>query len=268
MDNQPTPNTNPTTTPDPTLAPAATTPTPEPAPSAVPGPVPTPATSPVPAGTQPPTNNKTNIIIIVVIVVLALAGIGVGAWLFFKNKSKSASNKKTDTSQTQKKETSNTKDTNSTIDPKYAKCLRPDDYSVLTDIDMKYWDDKTEATVWGNTFFFQPDSTDYSYPEGSTEIYDKLEAFYKKYSGSTWDLELKGQIKDIDGSGNSASNIALANKRAAKVEAELVNRGFDKARITILEPEVYPTSFGTDDSDRNVDLTLSSQCKPDPNQDM
>ena len=251
--------------------------TPEPTPNIPPQPVSAPPVAPLasspPIQTPAPqgSGNKKLILIIVVLIVVIVGG-GIFAYLALnKDSKKSADTKPSPMVNTSKKPKIITKaDPNSD----FARCLRPEDYQVFFGGDplakVEYYDPDTEATVIGNTIFFKPDSTEYDYDVGYainsniSESLDPYGVFYKANKDKFWNLSIRGEIQDVDNSGPTASNKKLASDRADKIAQELIARGFDASRIKKLDPEIN-ASYGLSDSQRNVELELSSQCKPDKN---
>ena len=208
----------------------------------------------------PNKNNKKKFIIIAVIAFTVLLLGSAAAYFILKKDTPKPAN-----SATQAKDTKKAAETKPVNNPNaIANCLRPNDYLAVRDKDSlpEYYGADIEATTVGETIFFKPNSTDYEYPD-QIAIFDKYAAFYKKNKEKSWTFEIQGQVKDVANSGNSADNNKLANDRAQKVKTELVSRGFDGGRITVLEPEVYSSELGPDDSNRNVSMSLSSQCIKD-----
>lgn len=226
-----------------------------------------PIASASPVQTPPPKNsgNKKLIIIIVVLVVVILAGGVLALFTLGKDKKKSTDAKPTASTNATKEAKPEVK---IKADPNadFARCLRPDDYKLFSDFGdtPNYYDQPTESTVLGEAVFFKPDSLEYEYPDQDVKTFAKFGKFYSTYKDRYWTLEIEGKIKDVDGSGNSAANIAFANQRASKIKDELIAQGFDKSRITMLEPDIYTLDDGPIDSQRNTSITITSQCKPDP----
>ncbi|MEI6481074.1 MAG: hypothetical protein WCO19_02095 [Candidatus Saccharibacteria bacterium] len=250
---------------------------PEPRPKNPSQPTITPAVLPVASNTPiqtpaPKSSGNKKLILIIVILVAVIVGGGIFAYFALnKDSKKSADTKPTPVVKTSKKPKIITK---AEPNADYANCLRPEDYQVFFGGDplakVEYYDPDTEATVIGNTIFFKPDSTEYDYDVGYainsnvSESLDPYGVFYKANKDKFWTLSIRGEIQDVDNSGPTASNKKLANDRADKIAQELISRGFDASRIKKLDPEIN-ASYGLSDSQRNVELELSSQCKPDKN---
>lgn len=144
---------------------------------------------------------------------------------------------------------------------KYANCLSKADLTAiqgdtytLKDIDGVYH-------VYGSSIFFKPDSTNYEYADQVADEFVNYKKAFASLTSKDWNIELKGQIKDINATGNSADNKKLANERAAKVRDEFVRAGVPTSRIKILEPEIYDVKeIKPGDSDRNVSIDIQSRC--------
>lgn len=206
-----------------------------------------------------PKNNKRKKFIIIGIIVFSLLLVGsASAAAYLLNKKDQAT---TESSVTSLNKDIKTKDKDSNV---IANCLKSEDYSAVRDKESlpEYYDETSKSTSVSETIFFKPNSINYEYLN-ENEVFDKYAEFYRLNKAKSWVFELQGQIKDVDGSGNSPANKKLANDRAQKIKTELVSRGFDVSRIIILEPEVYSAEFGADDSDRNVSMNLKSQCIKD-----
>lgn len=187
------------------------------------------------------------------IVVLVLA---VVAGIFVFNKSQKQTKKDTALS-----DSSKTTGSPSTAANKYANCLTKADLTSLQGDPYTLKDIEGIYHVYGSSIFFKPDSTNYEYADQVAEEFVNYKKAFATLNGKDWNIELKGQIKDINATGNSADNKKLANERAAKVRDEFVRAGVPASRITILEPEIYDVKeIKPGDSDRNVSIDIQSRC--------
>lgn len=227
----------------------STSPAPPPAPDMLPGQVP----SPVPSGSAKKARPLKMILIIVGIVLLILGALTYV--LLFKSMTSTNNDEAKQTATTEKPAAS----ASSTVD--YTKCLTKTELAsfdkeeyTLRDIDGTYYQYET--------FFFLPNSTSYEYADQVEEDYAAIKEFAAPLKDKQWKIALKGQIKDVGGTGNSADNKKLANDRAAKVQSDLIAKaGIEASRIELEEPEIYDVNEITPgDSDRNVSFTLSTQC--------
>lgn len=231
-------------------------------------PITTPPETPVsPQPILPSSDNSSSkkIILIFAIVAAIFAGGGVYALMSFSKKSDKTLAK----TAAKSSGTATTKDKPAKADPNadFARCLRPADYQMFSNGDpefkIEYYDVATESTVRGDTVFFKPDSVEFEYPDQMSDALDPFGTFYTTNKDKYWQLTIQGQIQDVDNSGQTASNKKLASDRADKIAQELVSRGFDSSRIKKLDPEILDASYGLGDYQRNVNIEISSQCKPD-----
>ena len=219
-------------------------------------PVATPAPGQIvsPAEDRGPRKTRLTKTIVIVIITLVLIAGAVAALLIFKSTKSSKNDDTKQVSDSQKKSTGKPQ-------RDYSRCLTKtelasfdNDEYALKDVDGVYYQYES--------FFFLPNSTSYEYADQVEQDYARIKAFAAPLQDKQWLVSLKGQIKDVGGTGNSADNKKLANDRAAKVQADLIAKsGIQASRISIEEPEIYDVNEITPgDSDRNVSFTLSTQC--------
>ena len=187
------------------------------------------------------------------IVILVMA---VVAGFFVLNKSQGKT--KTNAGSTNSSKTTNTPSTSTN---KYANCLSKADLTALQGDAYTLKDIDGVYHVYGSSVFFKPDSTNYEYADQVVEEFVNYKKAFAGLTNKDWNIELQGQIKDVNGTGNSADNKKLANERAAKVRDEFVRAGVPNSRIKILEPEIYDVQqIKPGDSDRNVSIDIQSRC--------
>ncbi len=156
---------------------------------------------------------------------------------------------------------SKTTSTPSASTNKYANCLSKTDLTALQGDTYTLKDIDGVYHVYGSSVFFKPDSTNYEYADQVVEEFANYKKAFAGLTNKDWNIELQGQIKDVNGTGNSADNKKLANERAAKVRDEFVRAGVPTSRIKILEPEIYDVQqIKPGDSDRNVSIDIQSRC--------
>ncbi len=211
---------------------------------------------------MPLKNNQKGIahIVVAVIVFAVIVAIGsVGVMVFKANKKDTKTSEK---SQTSTQETDSTKTVAKTSE--YDKCLRLDDYKSINGGEpLDYYMGSTESTMVFEEVLYKPDSTEYADAAAAKASADKYASFYKTFKDRYWSIELQGEIKDIDKTGNSAGNVKLANDRANRFKNDLTSRGVAADKITISEPDISSADSNQISNARNVTVRVTSQCKSD-----
>lgn len=207
-----------------------------------------------PQQTPPKSSGNLNLILIIIISVLVVVGGGVAAYFLLKPESKaSKTNTTTTVVEDDDTETVATNKFDKCLNKSELKALQGDGEYTLKDIDGKYY-------VY-ESFFFLPNSTEYKYPDIDNETFTRYATEFPKIASKEWKIYVRGQIKDVDGSGNTAANKKLANDRANRVKNDIIAKtGIPSSRFTLEEPEIFTGDTGPDDSNRNVTLNIETQC--------
>lgn len=105
--------------------------------------------------------------------------------------------------------------------------------------------------------FFKPDSTT---EDSFTSIYDTWADFAKHAENKQWKFRLEGSVYGSDSA--SAASKQLANDRALKVKAQLVQRGVPESRFVIDPPHDYSSEVqnATDRIYRRVQILIDPTC--------
>lgn len=106
----------------------------------------------------------------------------------------------------------------------------------------------------GDTFFFNPDSTEYDFGDVTNDRIQKVADWYKNNSTKKFTINLKGKVYE---SSTTQQGLKLSNQRAEKIKSDLVSRGVSADVIVIDEPQKSSATYG-DGSERNVDLSILS----------
>lgn len=160
----------------------------------------------------------------------------------------------TSTSDSSSKPDTTTKTTTDTSTASGA-CLTDSDVAPLTG-GTAYGTDLFEGgrTYVGDTYFFQPDSTTYTYPDQTAKYTQQVADWFANNKTKNFTIRLSGKVHE---SGTTQSGITLSNQRAQKIKDELVSKGVTASMIVIDPPQESSATYN-DGSERNVDLSLLS----------